>query len=166
MDPTTLKQLFNYDAWANQRIFNTLATLSEDELDRPMGTVGLGTIRETAAHIVAAQDIWYTRWTGHNPTAIKTAKDYHGSLDQLIAEATRLHGAITSLLDQLTSSDLLSTWSYTSTEGKIYSTQLWCQMLHLVNHGTDHRSQLCSMVSMLGKPAPVLDMIVYFREKP
>ncbi len=159
-----MKRLFQYDNWANQRIFDALANLPEADLDRPMGTVGLGSIRETAAHITAAQEVWYARWTGSNPTAVRTAKDY-GSLQEALARSVATNNVIQDLLEQLATEDLARTWPYTSTEGKRYDTPLWCQMVHLVNHGTDHRAQLCSMLSMLGYQAPVLDMIVFFREQ-
>ncbi len=164
MDRQTLKLLFNYDAWANHLILRALRSIPPHHLHKPFPGIGLRTISETAAHIVAAQELWYSRWKGESPKAIKNASDY-SSLEHLEEEARRLDTAIQQLLDSLSPSDLASPLSYTTTDGTSYSAPLWSQMAHVINHGTDHRSQLCSMLSMLGYDAPVLDMIVFFRNR-
>ncbi len=54
---TALVDLFKHNLWANQRLLNTCANLSDEQLDASApGTYGR--VRDTLAHITAAEG-WY-----------------------------------------------------------------------------------------------------------
>jgi uncharacterized damage-inducible protein DinB len=46
--------------------------------------------------------------------------------------------------------------------GERYAYPVWQMMVHLVNHGTHHRSELAEMLTQLGSPPPSLDLLVYY----
>ncbi|MBE2271224.1 MAG: hypothetical protein IAE80_23520, partial [Anaerolinea sp.] len=39
---------------------------------------------------------------------------------------------------------------------------MWKLMLHVVNHGTDHRAQVLAMLHSLGAPTFAQDMVFHF----
>ena len=47
MTTQMLKRLYQYDSWANHRIFEALANLSDQELDQSTGRAGLGKDRKS-----------------------------------------------------------------------------------------------------------------------
>jgi uncharacterized damage-inducible protein DinB len=65
-------------------------------------------------------------------------------------------------LGALTSDQLAKTVAYTNTMGERYAYPVWQMMVHLVNHGTHHRSELAEMLTQLGSPPPSLDLLVYY----
>ncbi len=50
---------------------------------------------------------------------------------------------------------------YTNTRGQTYAAPLWQMMGHLVNHGTQHRSEAAMILSRLGYSLGDLDMLIF-----
>lgn len=54
---------------------------------------------------------------------------------------------------------------YRNTEGKKNSRLLWQTMTHLINHGTNHRSEVAAAATQLGHSPGDLDLIVFFSSR-
>jgi uncharacterized damage-inducible protein DinB len=63
----------------------------------------------------------------------------------------------------VTDERLSSTFNYTNTAGKSLTKVLWQAMAHLVNHGTQHRSEAAAILTDLGRSPGDIDLI-YFLE--
>lgn len=59
---------------------------------------------------------------------------------------------------------LYSTYSYSNTRGDTFSWRVIDTLLHLVNHGTDHRAQLLATIHQLGHPTLEQDFVLFRRE--
>jgi uncharacterized damage-inducible protein DinB len=70
-----------------------------------------------------------------------------------------------SYLKGLVDADLERVVSYRSTEGAGYSAVLWKILVHLVNHGTLHRSEAAVRLTELGASPGDLDFIALARTK-
>src|SRR5690242_1906645 len=64
---TGLPNFFEYNLWANLRLLEACASLSDEQLDTT--TIGTyGTIRETLMHMLAAEEGYVRHFTGTAPT--------------------------------------------------------------------------------------------------
>ena len=69
-----MRKLFAFNAWANNRVFETLQDLPESEYKRELKT-SFGNLHGTMVHLVAAEKIWLSRLTGKPETALMTDHD-------------------------------------------------------------------------------------------
>ena len=156
-----LKALYDYDRWANRRLFDKVVSLPPGAADREMGPqFSFPTLKGMLAHILGAEAIWLARWKGSSPTAILKAKDFP-DLEALSSRWHRVEAELSAFIGGLSDADLTRVIRYTNTEGQSFSLQLWPLMQHVANHSTHHRSELATMLTMLGVAPPPTDLVVY-----
>jgi uncharacterized damage-inducible protein DinB len=121
------------------------------------------TIHGTLGHILGAQIIWLSRWNGVSPPRVIGGDDFPDLL--AIRRRWQAHqDDLAAFLYALTPEKLAAPLTYTNTRGEQYTYPLWQQMLHIVNHGTHHRSELAEMLTRAGFPPPPTDLLVYYDE--
>lgn len=64
-----IRSIYDYSAWANQRILDTAAGLSEEQFLEEVGP-SYGSLRNTFVHTMSAQWLWLERWRGTSPPAL------------------------------------------------------------------------------------------------
>src|SRR4029077_4723180 len=75
MQPETIRELYVYNHWANQRALASVTPLSPEHFTRGMGN-SFGSLRDTLAHIRSAEWIWLERWLGRSPRSMLPASDF------------------------------------------------------------------------------------------
>ena len=68
-------RLLDYHYWARDRMFAALEGLPPEHYTRDLGN-SFRSVRDTVVHIYAAEWVWYSRWTGHSPTAFPNPEDF------------------------------------------------------------------------------------------
>src|SRR5271169_4704496 len=61
MTKADIQLLFEYDRWANNRVFQAASTLTAEEFTRDLGG-SFRSVRDTLVHIVAGEWGWLTIW--------------------------------------------------------------------------------------------------------
>jgi len=61
----------------------------------------------------------------------------------------------------LTDADLARVVEYTNMQGERWAYPLWQQMIHQVNHATQHRSEAAVMLTKLGHSPGWLDLLYF-----
>jgi len=141
MDGDSLLALVRFHAWANDRILTTAANLP-DERFRKAAVLDHGSAFQTLRHLVDVDWSWREFCIG-NDVGETYVWDHGFELDDLPAihafcleEDTRLRSYVESLDDTaLTQSVSMST----DPEDVV---PRWLIVAHVVNHGTQHRSEL------------------------
>ena len=158
----TLCGLFEYDYWARDRQLEACAALTLEQFLRPMGS-SFSSVRDTLAHLVAAEWVWLERWLGRSPTKLD-AEEYSAekfpTLDSVRQRWRMVEANMRSYLSGLQDGALDRPLSYTNLKGERWTYPLWQTLLHLVNHQTYHRGQITTLLRQLGAAAPAIDFLV------
>src|SRR5881397_4385347 len=115
MNVAEVRELYDFNAWAQRRIFAALARLPADEYLRDLKS-SHGGIHGTLCHVVWAEQLWLTRWLGQPAPAVAQGKDL-GSLAEVRArwEAVQLERG--PFLQRLTDAALAATLTVTPSMG-------------------------------------------------
>jgi uncharacterized damage-inducible protein DinB len=163
MNVKDLMELFDYNLWANNRLFEAAAQLPSEQYFQNLKFAHEG-IHGTLTHIVGAQKVWLMRWLKASDKTLLRGKDV-GSLLELIAIWERVSSETAEFLATFTDQTLQQTMTITTTTGKQYTHTFQQMMQHLVNHSTAHRGQVQAMMRQYEVLPPVIDMITYYRRK-
>lgn len=156
------RSLHAYNRWADDRL-RTLAEALPPERTRERLGASYDSIHGTLAHILAGEIIWLSRWRGISPPALLGADDF-ADLGAIRVRWAAQQRAMEAFLAELTAPQLAEPISYTNTQGQEFAYPLWQMMVHVVNHGTHHRSELAEMLTRVGPAPPAMDLLVYYDE--
>jgi uncharacterized damage-inducible protein DinB len=156
MDGDSLLALVRFHAWANDQILTTTAGQSDEELRRP-GVLDHGSAFETLRHLVDVDWSWREFCIG-NDVGDTYVWDHGFVLDDLpaihtfcIEEDVRLRSFVESLDDAA----LNEPWGTRPD----FTRPRWLVVAHVVNHGTQHRSELAHYLTQCGHSPGDLDLL-------
>jgi uncharacterized damage-inducible protein DinB len=153
IDLADIQELFRYNQWANNRMFDTVCGLTVDEFTRDLGN-SFPSMRDTLTHIVWAEWIWLQRWKGTSPQQVFDAKEFPDA-NALKARWLQLKAEQDNFLGAVTAERLHAVRAYVNLRGLSCRYPLWREMYHVVNHSTYHRGQLTTMLRQLqATPVP------------
>ena len=157
-----LRTLFAYDSWANDLLLQVIKALPEEAVRRDLGT-SHQSLLGTLVHIVAAEEIWLSRWKGA-PRSKLTGLEQIASLDALRAWWSKVRAERDSYITSLAEADLEHEMELTTTAGVTYRHRYADMFRHLANHSTYHRGQVAAMLRQLGEKPPSTDLIRFYRK--
>jgi len=162
MNTQDIQLLYRYNRWANKRILDTAANVTTEQF-LASDSYPHGGLRGTLTHTLFAEWIWRNRWQGESPTERIEPEEF-STLDSLRARWLEEEKALDAFVQSLTDEKLNSPFQYKNTRGEPLENILWQVMLHLVNHGTQHRGEAAAMLTELGHSPGDIDFIVFLRE--
>ena len=151
--------LYKYNQWANALILNATANVTHEEFLAP-ASFPYGGLRGTLVHTFFAEWVWHQRWEGTSPTRRFQPEDFP-AFDSLRTRWAEEEKALMSFVEGLTDEKLESKFKYNSTDGQPHERILWQVMAHMVNHGTQHRTEAAAMLTDLGHSPGDIDLIVF-----
>jgi uncharacterized damage-inducible protein DinB len=148
MTENILIKLFEHNNWANAQIIQACFALSDEQLDAEPQSATHGSIRSTLSHLVTSQRGYLALLTlpaEERPTTSlefnELEESAHASGDGLLALIREAHNFPKARLR--TRDD--------------YHVEPWIVMVQIINHATEHREQIKSMLSTLGVTPPDID---------
>jgi uncharacterized damage-inducible protein DinB len=142
MTENFLVKLFEHNNWANRQIIQACSTLSDEQLDAEPQSATKGSIRHTLLHLVAAQRGYLSLLT----LPVEARPDAPLAFAELQEDA-RISGEGLLALARDEPSKALKAQLQT-TDG--YLVAPWVVMVQVINHATEHREQISSMLTALG----------------
>jgi uncharacterized damage-inducible protein DinB len=158
-----LERMARYNRWANARLYDACAQLTEPEYmtARP---AFFGSIHRTLNHILVGDRIWLGRVTGHPLAGVTLDAELYPDLPALRVARTAEDERIVAVTRALPERDLAEPLAYRTTAGEPFETGLATVLQHMFNHQTHHRGQVHGMLSATAVPPPPLDLIYYVRQ--
>jgi uncharacterized damage-inducible protein DinB len=159
-----IQLLYDYNYWANGRIFDGTAQLSLDQFIAPR-SYAHGSVRDTLVHILSAEWVWRIRCQDRiSPPDLLQVADYP-SLSVLQEKWGQEEVTMRHYLASLTDQKLENTISYQRTAGEPQENILWQLLVHVVNHGTEHRSTIAADLTEMGYSPGDLDFVHFLRQE-
>jgi uncharacterized damage-inducible protein DinB len=163
MTAEDVRNLFEYNSWANHRALESCAALSNEQFTRDLGS-SFKSARDTLAHICDVEWLWLERFHGRSHPALPPAANY-ADVAALRARWDDVERDLTDFIASLTDADLARVYEFKTMSGVAQAQPGWQMLQHLANHGTYHRGQIATMLRQLGAKGQGTDMIVFFRER-
>jgi uncharacterized damage-inducible protein DinB len=162
MNKQAIHMLYQYNRWANARILGAAAKIGEAQFLAP-GEFGHGGLRGTLVHTLFAEWIWRLRWQGSPPNVRWKPEDFP-TFASLKTRWLEEEIKLMEFVDGLTEERLKAEFDYISTEGQAHRRVVWEALAHLVNHGTQHRSEAAAILTAMGHSPGDIDLIVFFNQ--
>ena len=160
MKTNEILTLFDYNYWANRRILDAAAQVMPEQMVMPT-SLSWGTVHGTLVHTLSAEWIWRVRCQeGVSPSSLLDAAEF-STLDRLRQRWDEEEQAMRSYLGAMADEDLAQTIDYKNTRGLPHSMVLWSILVHVVNHGTQHRAEVAHFLTDFGQSPGDVDFIVY-----
>jgi len=154
-----VRTMYRYNTWANARILDAATRLTPAQLIAP-GGASFDSVRDTLAHTLNAQWLYLERWQGRSPRAWPAAA---ASVDlaSIRARWDVIERDTQTFLAALTEARAAAVVEYTNMQGERWAYPLWQQLLHQVNHATQHRSEAAMLLTNLGHSPGWLDLLYF-----
>ncbi|MBC7815208.1 MAG: DinB family protein [Burkholderiales bacterium] len=165
MNISDIQWLYDYNCWANELMLTTAAELSPQQLTQPT-SFSWGDLRGTLIHTLDSEHMW-RNLCQHN-IIIKqrlTETEPFPTLESIVTYWKTEENEMRAYLDGLRDSDMGNIVSYDTDEGDHRERVLWHCLLHMINHGTQHRSECAAMLTDFGHSPDGIDMTRYLNER-
>ena len=152
--------MLDYHYWARDRVLEAAEALSGDQFRRDLRS-SFTSVRDTLAHTLNAQWLYLERWQGRSP---RTWPDAAASVDlaSIRARWDVIERDTQAFLAALTEARAAAVVEYTNMQGERWAYPLWQQLLHQVNHATQHRSEAAMLLTNLGHSPGWLDLLYFY----
>jgi uncharacterized damage-inducible protein DinB len=154
MTAAGLPDFFRFNLWANQRLLDACSTLTDEQLDMT-ATGTFGSIRDTLIHLFASEEGYAGHFTGDRPTPRLDDFTTFPSFEEL---RRRAEASSTALIAIAEHGDVNQTFHL---DGGTYEAPAIIVLIQAINHGDDHRSQICTLLSLQGIEPPYIDAWSY-----
>lgn len=154
----TLTTLFSHHLWANLRLLERCAELTQEQLDGAISGA-FGSIRDTLQHIVTAEQSYFSRISTGQPrrypkdapplTIAEMVESMRTTGNGLIEWAPKVQADDTVRID----------W-----KGVPRDVPKAIILTQVINHATEHRAQIMAILTQLGIDPPDLQSWSYFDE--
>jgi uncharacterized damage-inducible protein DinB len=154
-----LGEIFRHNLWANLRLLEACAALSEEQLDLSApGTYGR--VRDTLVHLFGAESRYVARLRSEPPATNPEEPAGWPGLARLRESGQRSGEALIELATQ-TPPDLVLQGTR---RGEPFKLSAAVVLIQSINHATEHRSHVVSILTQNGVSLPELDGWAYGRE--
>lgn len=147
--------LFAYDRWANRKVLAQAVGIPMEDWEESnrIDRRGLAGIM---IHGLGAHERWRSGWQD-SPTGRRREQEEIVTPEELATAWEAEWALLDDYLAGLTDDDL---------ERDLDGIPLWQTMAHLVNHGTQHRSEAAALLTTFGRSPGDLDLIDFAEQGP
>jgi len=159
---SALDELFWHNLWANLRLLQACAALNDEQMAASApGTYG--SVRDTLVHIAAAEARYVAVLSGQDPQQageeIAWESEPFPGVEDLRERVRRSSEALVVFVQGYDPEQVLRG----DFRGQTYEMSVSVPLLQAINHATEHRAHVMTVLSQCGVEPPVLDGWTYWR---
>ena len=148
---TFLLELIRYNNWANAQVITACQRLNaEQRVATVPGTYG--NIHATLGHMIYAEADYVGRLTGTRPEP-SFKWDKPPSIDELAVFASQVAESLLDTVQRTPPTQIV----HEEEDGNTVDYQARALFIQVINHGIEHRTNITTILSSLGLPAPEVD---------
>ncbi len=168
MKQSDIAMIYDYNYWANSRILDAASKVTAEQFTTRK-SFPFGSLRGTLVHIMDAEYGWRTlferapeseRWEA----AELLQRDFP-ALESIKRRWHEEEDAMRVYLAGLNDDSMTEIVSYLTDEGNKRERALWHCLIHVANHGTQHRSEAAAMLTEFGASPGELDFTIFLNER-
>lgn len=162
---SVIQSFYNYQAWANGRLFTAAAQVSTEQWLAPRHP-SIGSLRELMTHIVSCERGWIAYVQGQEIEDLH-AEDF-SSVAALRKTLDSIEETTNRYLQGLDDAALARRVSWTGTDDTTHDYPQWKMLLHQANHAMQHRSEAALILTELGVSTDWMDYLIFvsWEERP
>ncbi len=165
MNTRDILTIYDYNYWATRQILAACIDMSPGQF-QVSTSHSFGSLRGTLVHTLDDECAWRMLLQHQTLAYFDAMKEddfpTFNALEQRWKEEER---AMREYLASLTDNDLTSIVRYTTDEGDKRERVLWHCLLHVVNHGTQHRSEAAAILTGYGHSPGGLDFTAFLNNQ-
>lgn len=162
MNKQDVVMLFQYNAWSSAKILDAASNVTQAQFFAPV-PFPHESLRGTLVHALFGEWVWRRRWEG-NPQNPMWKPEEFPTFESLRTRWMDEESQLMEFMTNVREEKLSSKFNYISTEGVPHERRLWESMVHLVNHGTQHKTEAAAILTGMGYSPGDIDLIVYLNE--
>lgn len=162
ISPAYATTMAQYNAWQNALLLPVLEAMSADDLTQDRGAF-FGSILGTANHILWGDQAWMSRFDDRIPFPggdLANTGAMHPTVGLWSAGRQQMDRTISQWAAGLKDHDLSGdlSWFSASVDQNVSRPMAAC-VVHFFNHQTHHRGQIHAMLTAMGQPGAVSDLV-------
>lgn len=162
MEKSEISALIAYNFWADERILATCEKITTEEFTRQFEpNPGWGSLRGILVHALDTEYGWRSVLQGQTDSAILEEADF-ADVPELKARWETEHTAWLAYEADLSRDDLNRRYG----KDPETSPKVWQTIVHVVIHGTQHRSEAAVILTGYGRSPGELDFDTFLNEHP
>ncbi len=157
MNADAFRYLYDYHFAENRKIWDHyVMPLSQEQFTQP-SDYSMGSVRNQLVHLMSVDKAWFSDLRGVEVEAPLNPDDFN---DRSVLRARwdaveqDVRGYLATLRDEMLFENPIP-------EGEDKDLLLWQVLLHVANHGTDHRAQVLRLLHDLGVKTGPQDLVFY-----
>lgn len=163
MRVSDLERLYDYNYWANRKLFSVVSQLTADQFTQSVAG-SYASVRNTLVHVLSAEWGWLDRCGGPPRGERLKAEDYP-TFESVDVTWKRVEGYMRNFLASLDDADLARHIEFALGGGPTHSVPLGDLMQHGAMHAVHHRGQVALLLRMLGHVPGNFDLVIYSMDK-
>ncbi|HZQ06853.1 MAG TPA: DinB family protein [Anaerolineae bacterium] len=159
MNANAFRHFYDYHFAENRKMWGRyISQLSDEQFTQAVG-YSHGSVRDQIVHLMSVDDSWFSDLQGganpesQNPADLPDRASIRAYWDRV---EQRMRNYLANLRDDMLPEKPL--------QGEDKDLMLWQVLLHVANHGTDHRAQILRLLNDLGVQTTSQDYVFYVYE--
>ena len=160
MNVNAFRHFYDYHFTENRKVWSYVTSLTHEQFTQAVD-YSHGSVRDQIVHLMDVDEVWFSELQGVEPSEPIPPATFDDR-ESIRAHWDKVEQCMRAYLAELRDNMLFDKPIKEPEEDK--DLIVWQVLLHVVNHGTDHRAQLLRVLNDLGVKTTSQDYIFYVYE--